>query len=106
MPRTATATSRRPWPRPSSASPLPAPPAWDRGLVRRPGIGLYDRRLAIARIEAAVEAATALDHPFVITGRTEVLLYGLDGGMGEALARLQGFASVGAHCLYAPGTGT
>jgi 2-methylisocitrate lyase-like PEP mutase family enzyme len=69
-----------------------------------PEHGIYDRALSIARIEAAVEAAEALDRPFVITGRTEVLLYGLDGGMDEALARLQGFAEVGAHCLYAPGT--
>jgi 2-methylisocitrate lyase-like PEP mutase family enzyme len=69
-----------------------------------PDTGLYDRAHAIARIEAAVEAAQALDGPFVITGRTEVLLYGLDGGMGETLARLQGFAEVGAHCLFAPGT--
>lgn len=67
-------------------------------------IGLYERSRAIARIEAAVEAARALDRPFVITGRTEVLLYGLDGGMDETLARLQGFAEAGAHCLYAPGT--
>jgi 2-methylisocitrate lyase-like PEP mutase family enzyme len=67
-------------------------------------MGLYDRVRAIARIEAAVEAARALEHPFVITGRTEVLLYGLEGGMGEALARLQGFAEAGAHCLFAPGT--
>lgn len=69
-----------------------------------PEIGLYDRARAIARIEAAVEAAAALDRPFVITGRTEVMLYGLDGGLHEALARLQGMAEVGAHCLYAPGT--
>ncbi|MFP5256928.1 MAG: isocitrate lyase/phosphoenolpyruvate mutase family protein [Acidimicrobiia bacterium] len=69
-----------------------------------PERGLYDRGLAVARIEAAVEAAKELDHPFVITGRTEVLLYGLDGGIDEALARLQAFAEVGAHCLYAPGT--
>ena len=55
-------------------------------------------------LEAAVEAARGLDRPFVITGRTEVLLYGLDGGLDEALARLQGFAAVGAGCLYAPGT--
>jgi 2-methylisocitrate lyase-like PEP mutase family enzyme len=67
-------------------------------------MGLYDRSKAIARIEAAVEAARALDHPFVITGRTEVLLYELGGGMDEALARLQGFAAVGANCLFAPGT--
>jgi 2-methylisocitrate lyase-like PEP mutase family enzyme len=69
-----------------------------------PEVGLYDRALAKARIEAAVEAANALDEPFVVTGRTEVLLYGLDGGMDEALARLQAFAEVGAPCLYAPGT--
>lgn len=68
-----------------------------------PVLGLYDRNHAIARIEAAVEAARALDRPFVITGRTEVLLYGLEGGIGEALARLQAFAEVGAHCLFAPG---
>lgn len=65
---------------------------------------LYDRALAVERIAAAVEAAQAVGRPFVITGRTEVLLYGLDGGLDEALARLQGFASVGADCLYAPGT--
>lgn len=69
-----------------------------------PQLGLYDRSLAVARIEAAVEAARALDRPFVITGRTEVLLYGLEGGLDEALARLQAFAEVGAHCLFAPGT--
>lgn len=67
-------------------------------------IGLYDRSRAVARIEAAVEAARGLDRPFVITGRTEVLLYDLDGGMDETLARLQAFAAVGAHCLFAPGT--
>ncbi len=68
-----------------------------------PTLGLYDRALAVARIEAAVEAANALDRPFVITGRTEVVLYGLDGGLDEAVARLQGFAAAGAHCLFAPG---
>lgn len=66
-------------------------------------LGLYDRSLAVARIEAAVEAANGLDRPFVITGRTEVVLYGLDGGLDEALARLRAFAAVGAHCLFAPG---
>jgi 2-methylisocitrate lyase-like PEP mutase family enzyme len=71
---------------------------WDgRGAV-------YDRTLAIARIEAAVETARSIGRPFVVTGRTEILLYGLDGGLDEALARLQGFAAVGAGCLYAPGT--
>lgn len=67
-------------------------------------VGFYDRPHAVARIEAAVEAARALDRPFVITGRTDVLLHAGGGGLGEALARLQGFAEVGAHCLFAPGT--
>ncbi len=69
-----------------------------------PNRGFYDHELAVARIEAAVEAAAALDVPFTVTGRTECLLYGADGGMDETLRRLQGFAAVGAHCLYAPGT--
>ncbi|MEM9201498.1 MAG: isocitrate lyase/phosphoenolpyruvate mutase family protein [Actinomycetota bacterium] len=69
-----------------------------------PQIGLYDTGKAIARIEAAVDAANRLDRPFVITGRTEILLYGLDGGLPETITRLQGMAAAGAHCLYAPGT--
>ncbi len=69
-----------------------------------PERGFYERELAVARIEAAVEAADALDQSFTVTGRTECLLYEHPGGMGETLRRLQGFASVGAHCLYAPGT--
>ena len=68
-----------------------------------PAVGCYDRVLAAERIAAAVEAAATLDRPFVITGRTEILLYGLAGGLDEALTRLQSFAAVGAQCLYAPG---
>lgn len=69
-------------------------------------IGSYDRSKAIARIEAAVEAARALDRDFLITGRTDVLIRDHPGDMAEALARLQGFAEVGAHCLFAPGVPT
>jgi 2-methylisocitrate lyase-like PEP mutase family enzyme len=69
-----------------------------------PERGFYDSGLAVARIEAAVETANALDQPFTVTGRTECLLYEHPGGMDETLRRLQGFAGVGAHCLYAPGT--
>jgi len=69
-----------------------------------PERGFYDLDLAVARIEAAVETANALGEPFTVTGRTECLLYEHPGGTDEALRRLQGFASVGAHCLYAPGT--
>ncbi len=70
-----------------------------------PAIGFYDRGLAVARIEAAVEAANALDRPFVITGRTDLLLTEEGGGLTEVRARLEAFATVGAHCLYAPYTG-
>jgi len=70
-----------------------------------PEIGTYERSLAVARIEAAVEAAKALDRPFVITGRTDVFLNEDGDQVAEATARLEAFGAVGAHCLYAPGTG-
>lgn len=70
-----------------------------------PDIGTYDRALAVARIEAAVEAANALDRPFIITGRTDVFLYEDGHQVDEVTARLEAFDGVGAHCLYAPGTG-
>lgn len=70
-----------------------------------PAIGTYERRLAVARIEAAVEAANALDRPFIITGRTDVFLNEDGDQTAEATARLEAFNAVGAHCLYAPGTG-
>jgi 2-methylisocitrate lyase-like PEP mutase family enzyme len=69
-----------------------------------PERGFYDTALAVARIEAAVEAAESLPYPFTITGRTECLMYEHPGGLDETLRRLQGFAAVGAHCLYAPFT--
>jgi len=68
-----------------------------------PDRGSYERSLAVARIDAAVEAANALPHPFVITGRTDILINDHEGDFDEALARLQAFAAVGAHCLYATG---
>ncbi len=70
-----------------------------------PEIGTYERGLAVARIEAAVEAANALDRPFIITGRTDVFLNESGDQIAEATARLEAFDGVGAHCLYAPGTG-
>ena len=69
-----------------------------------PDIGFYSVARATERVAAAVEAAEALDVTFTVTGRTECLLYEHPGGMDETLERLRAFASVGAHCLYAPGT--
>ncbi len=68
-------------------------------------IGFYDTELAIARIKAAVEAANALDRPFIVTGRSDLMLYGDDRGLREVRRRLDGFEEAGAHCVYAPGIG-
>jgi 2-methylisocitrate lyase-like PEP mutase family enzyme len=68
-----------------------------------PATGLYERGRAVERVQAAVEAAASLPEPFVICARAEgVLRTGL-GALDDAIARLQAFAAVGAHCLYAPG---
>lgn len=67
-------------------------------------IGFYDDGLAVARIEAAVETAASLDVTFTVTGRTEFLLYEAPDAFARSVARLNAFADVGAHCLYAPGT--
>lgn len=66
-------------------------------------IGFYDRSLALARIEAAVDAARSRPTPFVICARAEAFLHGTPEPMHEAIARLQSFAEVGADLLYAPG---
>jgi 2-methylisocitrate lyase-like PEP mutase family enzyme len=68
-----------------------------------PDIGFYDRSLALARIEAAVETARSLPEPFVINARAEAFLYGAPDPFDEAMSRLQSFAAAGADCVYAPG---
>jgi 2-methylisocitrate lyase-like PEP mutase family enzyme len=68
-----------------------------------PARGLYDRGLAVERVQAAVEAARGLPEPFVVCARAEAFLHGAPDPLTEALARLQAFAAAGADCLYAPG---
>lgn len=68
-----------------------------------PTIGLYERALAIERIDAAVDAAAALPDPFVICARAEGYLYD-NPDPHDILARLQSFAQAGADCVFAPGT--
>lgn len=58
--------------------------------------------LAVDRVRAAVEAARALPHPFVLTARAENFLYGRRD-LHDTLRRLQAFAEAGADVLYAPG---
>jgi 2-methylisocitrate lyase-like PEP mutase family enzyme len=68
-----------------------------------PATGLYERPLAVERVQAAVEAARSLAEPFVICARAEGVLRTGPEALGEAIARLQDFAAAGAGCLYAPG---
>lgn len=71
----------------------------------RPGEPIYDFGLAVERVHAAVEAARALEVPFVLTARAENLLYGA-GDLDDTIRRLQAFEKVGADVLYAPGLRT
>ncbi|MDZ7670380.1 MAG: isocitrate lyase/phosphoenolpyruvate mutase family protein [Gammaproteobacteria bacterium] len=66
------------------------------------GSGIYDFDQAVARVEAAVAAARALDFPFTLTARAENLLRGVDDPE-DTIRRLQAFEAAGADVLYAPG---
>ncbi|WP_419905277.1 isocitrate lyase/PEP mutase family protein [Kiloniella sp.] len=63
---------------------------------------IYDFGLAKERIAAAVEAANALSHPFMLTARAENYLHGRPD-LDDTIKRLQAFDEVGADVLYAPG---
>jgi len=69
------------------------------GLKDKP---IYDKAFAIERISAAVEAVATLDFPFILTARAENYLHGRPD-LDDTIARLQGYESVGADVLYAPG---
>ncbi len=67
--------------------------------------------VAVARVEAAVEAAAATGVPFVLNARTDVLLAPGDPGDGptrvaEAAARGRAFLEAGADCVFAIGART
>ena len=57
---------------------------------------------AVARVRAAVAAARAAPHPFVLTARAENFLHGRPD-LDDTVRRLAAFAEAGADCLYAPG---
>src|ERR1700722_13804500 len=63
---------------------------------------IYDFNHAVERVAAAVEAANALPFPFTLTGRAENFLHDRPD-LGDTIRRLQAFAKVGAHVVYAPG---
>lgn len=63
---------------------------------------IYEFDHAVARVEAAVRVARALDFPFTLTARAEGLLHG-QTDLAPIIARLQAFEAAGADVLYAPG---
>jgi 2-methylisocitrate lyase-like PEP mutase family enzyme len=69
------------------------------------GSRLYSLDEAVERLTAAAAAARSLDFPFVLVGRAENLLRGVDD-LDDTIARLQAYADAGADCLYAPGLRT
>lgn len=67
----------------------------------RPDDPIYPIELAVARIQAAVEAARALPFPFTLTARAENYLVGRRD-LGDTIKRLQAYQEAGADVLYAP----
>ena len=64
---------------------------------------LYDRMLAVERIEAAVATAACLPFPFTLTARAECYLSGHPNPFEESVARAASYRDAGADCLYVPG---
>jgi 2-methylisocitrate lyase-like PEP mutase family enzyme len=67
--------------------------------------GLYPHDQAVERVAAAVAAARALPHDFVLTARAENLIRG-NPDLDDTIARLVAYEQAGADVLYAPGLKT
>ena len=63
---------------------------------------VYELALAVARVDAAVATARALDVPFVFTARAENFLRG-SRDLHDTIERLQAYEKAGADVLFAPG---
>jgi 2-methylisocitrate lyase-like PEP mutase family enzyme len=66
---------------------------------------LYERALAIARIQAARAAIDAGNSGVLLTGRCEGFLVG-QADLDMVIDRLKAYSQAGADCLYAPGIKT
>jgi 2-methylisocitrate lyase-like PEP mutase family enzyme len=66
---------------------------------------IYELERATERIEAAVEAARALDFPFTLTARAENH-FRANPDLDDTIARLRAYEEAGADVLYAPGLRT
>jgi 2-methylisocitrate lyase-like PEP mutase family enzyme len=68
----------------------------------RPDAPIYERAVAVERVQAAAEAAHGGDVPFVLTARAENHLHD-HADLTDTIERLQAFQEAGADVLYAPG---
>jgi 2-methylisocitrate lyase-like PEP mutase family enzyme len=66
---------------------------------------LYELDHAVERVQAAAEAAHALDFPFTFTARAENHIRD-NPDLEDTIVRLQAYERAGADVLYAPGLGT
>ena len=63
---------------------------------------IYDISLAVERIAAAAQAASALPFRFILTARAHNFLYS-DPHLDDTIGRLQAYEKAGADVLFAPG---
>lgn len=70
-----------------------------------PDAPLHDFSKAVDRVAAAVQAARAAGHDFVLTARCENFLWSKPD-LDDTIARLQAYQEAGADVLYAPGLTT
>ncbi len=66
-----------------------------------PAAPIFDRSLAMERIQAACAARDSLSDDFVLTARCDNLLWGLPG-LDAVIDRLSAYEAAGADVLYAP----
>lgn len=66
---------------------------------------IYDLGRAVARIEAASEAARSLDTPFMLTARAENHVRG-HPDLDDTITRLRAYEEAGADVVFAPGLGS
>jgi 2-methylisocitrate lyase-like PEP mutase family enzyme len=72
---------------------------------RRPDAkALYDEGLAVERIAAAREAIAAAGSAFVLTARTDALVWAGTDAIKTCIRRANKFRAAGADCLFTPGT--
>jgi len=67
-----------------------------------PGSAIFDKALAVERVQAASEACSSLGHDFVLTARCENLVWE-EKELSEVIDRLLAYESAGADVLFAPG---